>query len=597
MTGHVHLLELESGADPAPSHVRAALRRILDSSDFLASEHRRDFLSFIVEESLSGRAERLKGYTIATEVYGRDESFDAQADPVVRLEARRLRRDLDGYYAGSGQADPLRISMPKGGYQPQFGWSESAMAAAVPAAPDPAPVPDPAPEDAAAPAGRRLPDWRRYAMPAAAGLACLALALLAGGLLLRSSPAPAPRAALEGPAVAVLPFDVIGSGEEVRSLADGLRQELTVDLMRFPGFRLFTVPGNGMDGLGADPLDSVRAAEIGYVVSGSARLAPDRATVIVQLLDARSGLLRWSQIYHRDLASGGIADLQQDLAAEIAGALGQPYGAVPEDLRRRSTEPGMADLAGYLCVLRAYDYRRNFSKAKFAPAFGCLEETVGRQPGYADAWAMLGWLRLDAVRFGYGSGTPEEDRVAGAYEAGAEAVRLDPDSLLALKSLSAIQYYRGNYAASERLGWQALRLNPNDPDTQAQLGWRLAARGNFADGIPLLESAVALSSGAPPWYFYFLAIDRYLKGSNAEMLDFAERSTSDGLGAGYMLVAIAQGAIGQAPETRTALARMEDHALIGADPEPFLRDMGLTEELVAALVGGIGTARNLVAGP
>ena len=70
----------------------------------------------MVEELLAGRADRLKGYTIATDVFGRDESFDPQTDPVVRLEARRLRRALEHCYLTAGRDDPIRIEIPKGGY-------------------------------------------------------------------------------------------------------------------------------------------------------------------------------------------------------------------------------------------------------------------------------------------------------------------------------------------------------------------------------------------------------------------------------------------------------------------------------------------------
>ena len=71
----------------SPEAVREQLQRILDSPSFEASERRRRFLRYVVEELLAGRADRLKGYAIATDVFGRDESFDPQTDPVVRLEA------------------------------------------------------------------------------------------------------------------------------------------------------------------------------------------------------------------------------------------------------------------------------------------------------------------------------------------------------------------------------------------------------------------------------------------------------------------------------------------------------------------------------
>src|SRR4051812_16132025 len=71
--------------------VRDELHRVLQSSQFDASERNRRFLSYVIEETLAGRADRIKAYNVATEVFGRDVNFDPQLDPVVRMEARRLR--------------------------------------------------------------------------------------------------------------------------------------------------------------------------------------------------------------------------------------------------------------------------------------------------------------------------------------------------------------------------------------------------------------------------------------------------------------------------------------------------------------------------
>ena len=107
-------------SEPTPAEVREQLERMLASPGLQASPRRRDMLRFIVDETLAQRGNRLKAYTVALAVFGRDDTFDPQADPVVRLEARRLRRDLDGYYAGAGHHDPLHITVPKGGYVPTF---------------------------------------------------------------------------------------------------------------------------------------------------------------------------------------------------------------------------------------------------------------------------------------------------------------------------------------------------------------------------------------------------------------------------------------------------------------------------------------------
>ena len=72
---------------PTPKAISLQLDRILRSSGFRGSDKQRKFLSFVVEETLEGRASQLKGYTVAVSVYGRREDFDPQVDPIVRVEA------------------------------------------------------------------------------------------------------------------------------------------------------------------------------------------------------------------------------------------------------------------------------------------------------------------------------------------------------------------------------------------------------------------------------------------------------------------------------------------------------------------------------
>lgn len=100
--------------------VRAALRRILASDDFPATARNRKFLSYVTERTLAGKAADLSGYKVATEVFGRPADFNPTTDPIVRIEAGKLRRDLEVYYLKSGAGDEIGISLPRGGYIPSF---------------------------------------------------------------------------------------------------------------------------------------------------------------------------------------------------------------------------------------------------------------------------------------------------------------------------------------------------------------------------------------------------------------------------------------------------------------------------------------------
>src|SRR3954452_8200423 len=101
-----------------PERVRAQLDRILASAAFANAERASSFLRFIVVRALGGRAGEIKESVIAVEALGRSPSFDSKSDPIVRVEARRMRDRLESFYLSEGAIDPVLISHPHGGYVP-----------------------------------------------------------------------------------------------------------------------------------------------------------------------------------------------------------------------------------------------------------------------------------------------------------------------------------------------------------------------------------------------------------------------------------------------------------------------------------------------
>ena len=111
--------------------VRAQLKRILSSLAFADAERGSRFLRFVVEAALEGRTGEIKESVIGVEVLGRSPSFDPKTDPIVRVEAGRLRSRLNTYYQNEGKTDPVLISLPKGGYVPEFSENQSGTRAQI----------------------------------------------------------------------------------------------------------------------------------------------------------------------------------------------------------------------------------------------------------------------------------------------------------------------------------------------------------------------------------------------------------------------------------------------------------------------------------
>lgn len=105
--------------EPSAPLIRSQLDAILASDLFVRSERLSQFLRFIVDRTLAGEGDTLKEQVIAVELYGKGADFNTAADPIVRVDARRLRDRLREYYA-SAPEDPVRISVPKGSYTPVF---------------------------------------------------------------------------------------------------------------------------------------------------------------------------------------------------------------------------------------------------------------------------------------------------------------------------------------------------------------------------------------------------------------------------------------------------------------------------------------------
>lgn len=108
---------------PPAADILGALGELLESTSLRLSERNRRFLSFVVNQTVAGHADRIKAYLIGVDVFGRDETFDPNVDPIVRIEATRLRSALTAHYETSGADIPVRISMPPGSYVPLFSWS------------------------------------------------------------------------------------------------------------------------------------------------------------------------------------------------------------------------------------------------------------------------------------------------------------------------------------------------------------------------------------------------------------------------------------------------------------------------------------------
>lgn len=498
---------------PSPEDIRAQLERIVSSPEFPGSGRGAAFLTYVVEEVLAGRAERIKGYSIAIEVFKRDEGF-TQDDPVVRIEAGRLRRALERYYLVAGQNDPVRIDVPKGCYVPSFTWNGSTPAGAFPEialgiAPETA-ITEPAPRSSDV---GSYPWWRQ-AWPILVGLiAIVGTVILAYWIADRSALVSSMRARNmpDGPTLVIAPFANLGEGKEAEFYALGLTEELLTALPRFKEIKVFgretskTLPpevdvSQIRGGLGAR-----------YLLAGGVRVAGSRVRVTARLLDTANGAILWSQTYDDDLRSRELFAIQSDVANRVATAVAQPYGIMAQ---ADAANPPPDDLDAYGCTLSFYAYRAELSVERHAEVRDCLESAVARYPSYATAWAMLSIAYLDEDRFQYnlrpGSPAPMER----SLQAARRAVQLDPGNTRGLQALMTALFFNQQLAESLKVGEQALATNPNDTELMGEFGTRLAMGGEWERGAALLDQALVLNPGGAGYYHGTRALAAYMLQDN-----------------------------------------------------------------------------------
>ncbi|MDW6022873.1 hypothetical protein SAZ10_14000 [Mesorhizobium sp. BAC0120] len=481
--------------------IRGQLDRILSSLEFDVSARARKFFSYVVEETLVGRADRIKAYSIAVEVFGRDTSFDAQTDPSVRIEAARIRRALERYYFTAGRDDPIVITMPKGGYVPVFNRLER----------------EPQVEEAAAaladqPVAPTRPKislavWCSLAIPIVIVALTTGYRLLASEIRQESPTVSATNAQSvkpDLPGLLVEPFEGLSGTTGSAIVARGLADEVVGQIAKFKDI---VVVVGGTEGTSA-PRGS---QPVRYVLQGSIRIEDDKLRVTARLVDRPGGSVVWADSYDKSLKVHELLETETDIARKVATAIAQPYGIIFRTDAARSVERPPDDWEAYACTLAYYAYRADLRPETHQSVKQCLERAAERFPNYATAWALLSLTYLDEQRFRYrinADSTPPLDR---ALDAARRAVDLDPDNVRGLQAEMTALFFHGDVDEALKIGAQAVSINPNDTELVGEYGIRLAMSGQWKRGSELILEVLDRNPGPMGYFETALAFSSYMQ--------------------------------------------------------------------------------------
>jgi tetratricopeptide (TPR) repeat protein len=498
---------------PNAAAVRAQVERMTASTVFRNSPQLATFLWFIVEAQLRGKAERLKGYTIGVEVLRRDSNFDPQLDPIVRVEATRLRRALERYYAGPGADDAIMISLPRGGYAPRIGWRS---------------------------AHDGTEDFSTSEAAASAKTA-----LLPGNGM---------------PTLRVAPFVVIGTPQtravSIEALGGKLAEAFALfDIINILAAAPPTVRTAPPPGTLAPP-----AARSDYRLDGVVEYRGETVDLRFRLIDESDATVIWSRSFEGLSCTENCEQIEQDVILRLATTIVQPFGVISANDRAKRLTSGRLDMR-YCCLLEAGDALRTHDPAAHVRVREGLEHLVALDPNFANGHTTLAIFSCREHFTGIGVRPGEGPPLDRALKAVRRGIELRPQSARGYHVLFNVLFFLGENEGAIATAEKAMALNRYDLLIPSDYGGRLICAGQIERGMEILRKAVEEGGILLGWYHFYLFVAHYARNEWPEARYQAAQITSDTYVYGQLARAIAAHRDGDAPEAERAVK-----AIVSAQP-------------------------------
>ncbi len=561
---------------PAAPAVRATLERLLASETFGRSERARELLRYLVERQLAGEADRLKGFAIAVDVFGKNAGFDSSTDAVVRVQAGRLRELLNQYFATEGASDPVRIAIPRGSYVPTYEANEPASTA-----------PEEEGEPAVAAVAPPPPKRRAAARPAIArqlrffwGAIAVVIAML-GALLVRQgvlSPPDGIEAAAVETAVATSSIARTNSPVDLPAVyvdadARGPDAERVVIALRtgLSGFDTVNFIGRAADG---QPLSASRTSFVFRVIPGSSD-----GDILLELQNMATGRVLLSRRLSAETLASSKLD---DRIAGILTASIPASGAIYNYIEQGNLQAGLTQ-----CLLLDEKYYLDQNARTHKTAYRCVESLIEQGMKSPLVYSEAAALQLEAAtkRFPYPAGATTDQALALARN----ALQMGSTSASVHRSYGYINSRLGKTDAAIHWMRKAYELNTYDLGMGAAYGYALVFAGNYAEGTPILERAIDASSARPTWWDFGLFAGKLMLGDMEGAKRASDSLTTTIPKSHYLTARI----IVAAASGDRALAEKLRHTLIAefpkfaANPRPVFVERNyppdLTDRLVKAL--------------
>jgi TolB-like protein len=536
--------------DPAPQRdsVLLALEQLLAWSEIARSPQLGKFLDYIVRRTLDGDEQSIKAYSIAVDVLGRGTDFDPQSDPIVRVQARRLRGLLDDYYRGPGSGETTRIYLPVGRYVPEFSTAQAPEPLAMAVVAE-TPVESPRVGAGIRRGGVSISWFVLIVMAAAIAVALFAFNTWGPG---RRDQAAVARA-VQPPSITIVEFQNLAGPASGGPLVAGLAIELVTDLEQFENLEVRY--GGGGDG-------NIAVADLAtsdYVLTGIVR--PDGLVVQYSaiLTDSATGSVVWNYTVPIPAEAASKPDVLDHVSRLLSLVLGSPRGPLHEATRRVLASGGTPEggVSPYLCRM-LFDLYREASTASVAErARTCVASLPEADRQTAVVLAMIASLTGEDIDPNDTSGH-RADRFRLAEASLDRAIGLSPISGFVWEQHARLREAMGELLAARTDYGSSIQLNPANADALAAYARLLAFGGSLADAEQMARDAVDGTPDAPAWYNGVPALLELRDGNYERAIQRAERYAQADRELGPVLAILAAQSAGEGAVVNRYLPQVLD---------------------------------------
>lgn len=281
--------------------------------------------------------------------------------------------------------------------------------------------------------------------------------------------------------IAVMPFEDISPARDQAYLANGIADELRLELQRLDGLR---VAGRTSSIAYAqeDSRTIGQMLDVDAIIEGSIRKEGDNVRITAQLTHATDGFAIWSKSYNRKLEK--IFEMQEEIAESVAGSLGVNLGVGGVNAFYGA---GTQNIEAYEAYLQAKS--KDYSESGVREAMPLLEKAIQLDPNYAVAWAELAIRVLTTTYDVPVDKIPEI--VERAYELASRGVQLDPESAATQSAWALVRMNQHDWIGSGQGHARAVALLPDRP-TLEKYAFMLIRAGRMADAHEIFLNAVAI---------------------------------------------------------------------------------------------------------